>query len=96
LVRPVGGKRVKRVGDGDDPALERYAALSETARITFAVPALMMLEDSSQDLVLTIDRFDYPCSYAGVLLYLAPLIPEKFRRLHEDALLYADLADIMQ
>ena len=41
-VRPVGGERIPHINNGEDACRERYLFAFQTARITGAVPFLMM------------------------------------------------------
>src|SRR5262249_58992789 len=49
VIRPFGRHRVVGVGDEDDPCAEWDLVARETVRIAGAVPALVVMEDRSED-----------------------------------------------
>jgi hypothetical protein len=95
-VRALGGHGTEGVGHGDDARLERDVLAGQPVGVAVAVPALVVVEDRGRDRSQRTDLVDQPVADPRVQLHHAELLVGELRRLQEDALADADLADVME
>ena len=95
-VRPWRDHRVERVGDREDPGLDRDAASAQPRRVAAAVPALVVEEDVRERVVEPPQRQDEPRAGGRVAPDLRDLLERERPRLAEQLRAELDLADVVQ
>src|SRR3954462_1898904 len=95
-VGPVGGHRVERVADQDDPRLVRDLLAGLAVGVAGAVPALVAAPDDGANLGEPLDRLEDPLAELGVHLDDRALLGRERARLEQDAGRDPDLADVVE
>jgi hypothetical protein len=92
----VGRQRVERVGDREHARGERDLLAREAVGVAAAVPALVVVADDQRRLVEEVDVAQDRGADLGVAGDAAELVARQRRRLEQDRVGHADLADVVQ
>ena len=94
-VGAVGGHRVERVGDEDDPRAERDVLARQAVRVAAAVPGLVVVADPRVDR-RDAEALEQPVADLGMLAQHDQLLVVERAGLLQDAVGDRDLAEVVQ
>ncbi len=95
-VRPIRGHGVERIDDGEDPGPQRDRLTGQAARVTGAVPPLLVAQHDVERRLEELDVLQHPVAHLRVLLHHGPLFLGQLARLEQDRVGDADLAHVVQ